>query len=53
MSGPGGQVSIVNASPTAGSARHRPAMQNQSWSFSRNAHLSLRLFAGSAGAVNS
>jgi vacuolar-type H+-ATPase subunit I/STV1 len=53
MSGPGGQVSSVNASPTCGSARTIPAMPNQSWSGQVNSQRSLRFALGSSGAVNS
>ncbi len=53
MSGPGGRVSMVKASPTSAVSRQMPAMQNQGSSFFVNSHLSLRFFFLSFGSVNS
>lgn len=46
-------VSIVNASPTLGSVRQMPAMQNQGSPFLVNSHLSFNFLVGSSGLVNS
>ena len=53
MSGPGGQVSKLKASPTAASARVMAAIPNQSCPGQVNSQRSLRFAAGSDGAVNS
>jgi hypothetical protein len=50
MSGPGGIVNIVKASPTRLSDREMPAMQNHSPPAFADSHLSFRLFFLSAGA---
>ena len=53
MSGPGGIVSMVKASPTSLSDRQMPAMQNHDLPAFVNNHLSFRFFFLSAGSVNS
>jgi hypothetical protein len=53
MSGPGGIVNIVKASPTSLSDRQMPAMQNHGSPAFVNNHLSFRFFLLPAGSVNS
>ena len=53
MSGPGGIVKIVKASPTSFTDRQMRAMQNHGSPAFVNNHLSFRFFFLSAGSVNS